>query len=580
MLSSMAMLAIAGSPWLCQGDQPVAPDTQSRVAQLCRAAIEDLDRRAAFLESKAVTYAVSTYGQRNGERPEFNVPPDAESPDRLWLCRVAIVSRWRPAFRVHEQTVWAKDAAEIGGCNTYSSDGGQFFTRWSNQRGGGSNLMLDLRDSVQRVGPEMDAYGWRVLGQVAPLDYQYFLAGAINSANVRIESQDGESTMIRWNWLPDAPQTELWARFDTPSGALRSIQFDVYTSDTRLPGAKLMHRRAVEFMDYHLGANGVRGARIVEQLADAGEEYPPGWAVVIVAPVSMEPAACTAAKLFQAPTGTDIVQDTRFDIAYRLGEGDRRLNLDGRLLEMPSAPSGDVGWELDRWVKDLPEWTGRPPSSPDARIVPSGPANKRLFDAGNVMVADVPARIAHDFVIHNDSGAAMHVKQLVKSCGCLTCEISSNTIAPGGDATLAMAMSVPFPGPREQTVTVLFDGDKMEQFTLRAHVCVAGSLRVISNGFAQQNGVWSADVRAYWVEAEPHLLGVEAPALALEGAGASLRFDGWSLIEPAADNGASRPRRLFGRGRVELSNLDLQELRFITAPARHARLDVIKIKSE
>ena len=104
--------------------------------------------------------------------------------------------------------------------------------------------MLDLRDSVQRVGPEMDAYGWRVLGQVAPLDYQYFLAGAINSANVRIESQDGESTMIRWNWLPDAPQTELWARFDTPSGALRSIQFDVYTSDTRLPGAKLMHRAA------------------------------------------------------------------------------------------------------------------------------------------------------------------------------------------------------------------------------------------------------------------------------------------------------------------------------------------------
>lgn len=578
MLSSIAMLAIAGAPWLCQGAPPVAPDTQLRVAQLCNAAIADLDRRAALLDSKAVTYAVSSYGPRNGERVEFKIPPDAESPDRLQLCRVAIVSRWRPAFRVHEQTVWAKDAAEIGGSNTYTSDGGQFFSRWSNARGGGSNLMLDLRDSVQRVGPEMDAYGWRVLGEVAPLDYQFFLSAAINSADVRIESQDAESTMIRWNWLPDAPQTELWARFDNRAGTLRSIQIDSYTSDARLPGAKLMRRRSVEFVDYHLGVKGVRGARIVEQLADSGEEYPPEWAVVIVAPVSVEPAACTAATLFQAPTGADIVQDTRFDLAYR--PGDRRLNLDGRLLEMPSVPSEDVGWELDRWVKELPVWTGPPPSSAVVQTVPSGPANKRLFDAGNVLVADVAARVAHDFVIHNDSNAAMTVKQLVKSCGCLTCDISSNTIAPGGDATLAMAMSVPSPGPREQTVTVLFDGDRMEQFTLKAHGYVAGSLRVISKGFSQQNGVWSADVRAYWVEAEPDLLRGEAPALAIEGAGASLHFDGWSLIEPAADNGASRPRRLFGRGRVELSNLDLQELRFIAAPARHARLDVIKIKSE
>ncbi len=521
---------------------------------LCLSVIPKLDQRQRELDSHIVTYSVVSYGARSGEVASFELPLDAEAPDRVDLIKVATVFKSGLAYRVHEQTIWTRRGPEEANATAlFTSDGAQFHTRFAKSQGGHSTVMFDLNDSMHRVGPQMDAYGWRVLGQVAPLDFQQYMRWGAASGDLRVESNvGGESGVSRasWRFLPDLPQTRVTATIDDRTSSLSAIQLDVHSGDAALPNAKVMLRKSVSLYDYTIGGKVVSGARVVDQLNAASEEWPAVWSVSIVTPIAIERAPCTRERIYITPHTDDLVQDARFDIAYRPDEA--RVNLDGLVVPLEQNPTGDVGWHLDQWVSSLP-----PLKSAVLTLTPrldesSEQSDATVFDAGPVLVDEQPARAQHDFVIHNDSTVTWLVKDVVKSCGLSTCDISTKSIAPGADAVLSVAMNVPAPGERRQHVAVVFEDGNIRKFELRARGHSQGSLRVLTDGFTERDGVWRADVRAYWVESDPTSVQNPIAPLTLGDQGSAiLEFSGWTLIEPPSADG-QRPRKLFGRGTVTL----------------------------
>ncbi len=517
---------------------------------LCDAVIESLDRELASRQSMQVQYAVSIYGPRDGEVPQFTPPLDAQAPDRLQSVVLATVYRSGAVYRVREGTVWSRDPSSMGCAVTYTSDGIEYHTRFENAGNPNTNLMLDLCDAEHRVGPVMDAYGWRVFGQVAPLDYQYFMRNGAASSDLALQNKTSDTSIVTWRFLPDAPQTRMTATIDSESNALRGIQMDVYAGDANLPQAKLMLRKAIEFTKHQIGDQSLRGARLVEQLGEASEEFPPTWALAIVTPLSIEPRTCSADLVQLVPRANEVVQDTRFDIATM--PQDARVNINGRIERRQAPFDGDIGWNLDRRLERLAPATPMAASAPQTTAtVPFTLAGQ--FDAGDVLIGDEPARVAHDFTVRNNSRETWTVEQVVKSCGCITCDINKNSIAPGEDAIVSMAMVVPNPGRQEQSVAILFGDDRVERFSLCARGYIVGNLRVISSGFVERDGIWRAEIRAYWVESDPALLADPVEPLMLEeGSGGTLSFEGWTVIEPSSLDG-DRPRRLFGRGTIQLA---------------------------
>lgn len=525
----------------------------TKAAALCLSVIPDLDRRMSQLDSHTVTYSIVTYGPRAGEDPTFELPEDAEAADRVDLIKVATVYKSGTVYRVHEQAIWTRrgpeEADTIG---TFTSDGTQYHTRFASARGGRSTLMLDLSDAMHRVGPQMDAYGWRVLGQVAPLDYQRYMRWAAESDELRATSASDDQAVIQWRFLPDLPQTRMTATIDKHRTRLTAIQMDVHNGDAALPGSKVVLRKSVQFREHDLGDDTVLiGARVTDQLSDAGEDWPAAWAVIIVTPIAIEPSPRVRDQILLRPRNNELIQDSRFDIAYPWG--DNRINLDGLVVGLERPADSDVGWNLDRWVPELPALAAASLRLP-ARTGPNaGKTSVVTFDAGDVLVeGNEPASAQHRFIVHNDSETTWNVKDLVKSCGCLTCEISTRSIQPGADAALDIAMTVPSPGERRQEVAVVFDDGTIRKFELRARGYSPGRLRVVSSGFTKQQGVWRAEIRAYWTESEQMAPGGSPPPLTIDPRdGTALRFAGWSLIEPASAD-RQRPRKLFGRGVIEL----------------------------
>jgi len=565
-------------------------DGASDVSRICLALIPGLDRRLADLDSHSVTYSYVLYGPRDGEAPTFEIPNDAEDKDRVQLIKVAVVYKSGPAYRIHEHTVWTRRDSGLDEIVTFTSDGSQFHTRFAHASGGRSNLMLDLTDSMHRVDAEMDAYGWRVLGQVAPLTYQQYMRWAAASGDLSLVRSSDDELVVQWRFLPDLPQTRVTASIDRSLNALRSIQVDVHSADAESPDAQIVHRKAVELREYPLAGRSVRGARVTDQLTAAGDEWPASWAVAVVTPIAMTPTPLTRDLIYLPPSPTDLVQDTRFDIARPPGE--TRINLDGLVVTLNREPTTDIGWELDRNLDELSAFAGgvHTLAAPTPEIGPAGAGDGEaiVFDAGDAPIIDaLPARVAHDFVISNDSTETWVVKQIVKSCGCLTCELDKKSIAPGERATLSVAMVLPAPGRRRQEVAVIFEDDTVRRFALNARGTMPGRLRVMCSGFTLQNGVWSAEIRAYWVESNAAVLAEPIPPLALEAPdGGSLEFGGWTLIEPVSIDGA-RPRRLFGRGTVALPvptftppPTEVEELRFTVGEGRNFRLPVIRFDTE
>ncbi len=536
-------------------DAPPGASGAQTASARCLSVIPGLDQRQRELDSHIVTYSVVSYGARSGEMASFELPLDAEAPDRVDLIKVATVFKSGLAYRVHEQTIWTRRGPEEANATSlFTSDGAQFHTRFAKSQGGHSTVMFDLNDSMHRVGPQMDAYGWRVLGQVAPLDFQQYMRWGAASADLRVESNvGGKSGVSRasWRFLPDLPQTRVTATIDDRTSALSTIQMDVHSGDATLPGAKVMLRKSVSLYDYTLGGKVVSGARVVDQLNGASEEWPAAWSVAIVTPIAIERAPCTRERIYITPNTDDLVQDARFDIAYRPDEA--RVNLDGLVVPLAQNPMGDVGWQLDQWVSNLPPLKSAVLPL-DARSDESSvPSEAIVFDAGTVLVDEQPARAEHSFMIHNDSTVAWRVKDVVKSCGCLTCDISTRSIAPGADAVLSIAMSVPAPGERRQHVAVVFEDGTIMKFELRARGHSQGSLRVLTDGFTERDGLWRADLRAYWVESDPASVQMPVAPLTIGDSGSAiLEFSGWTLIEPPSTDG-QRPRKLFGRGAVTLT---------------------------
>jgi len=574
-----ALAAILGAPRLGQGAPPItAPqltaDNTAAFRSVWSAAIQNLDRRLAELDGKTVVYACQSYANEPLKESSFEPPADAESPIHMQWSMVASVFRKGSAYRVHEHTVSARDADTVGRMVTFSSDGSQFHTRFASAAGGGSNLLLDLRDTTQRVGPEMDAYGWRVMGQVAPFDFQYYLNFALDSADLAVLANTDDACTVSWR-LPDAIQTKYIATIDKPSSSLRTLVMEVYGGDASLPTSKLTLRKSVELREFHLGERLVRGARVMDQLPDAGPDYPGVWAITEVVPVLVEATPCRDELVHLSPlVGDRIVQDTRFDVAYQ--PPDKRLNLDGRLIPLDGSPVGDVGWSLDNWVRDLaPVSMGKrddPSNVPDRPVATPG-----RFDAGKVRIGDEPVRVAHDFSLRNDTRATWIVEQIIKSCGCLTCTINKTSISPGEEAIVSMAMTVLSPGVREQSVAVILDNGKIEQFEMSAQGCVLGSLRVVCSGLARVGSDRTGQIRAYWVESDPNVLADVPSLLTLKQDGdVTLAFDGWTEVEPAAKDG-SRPRRLFGRGLITLPDAlgAPKELVFKAASGRTFSLPVL-----
>ncbi len=255
-----------------QKSEPPASDRASAAA-LCRSLIPHLDQVQAQLDSRTVTYSCVVYGPRPGEPAAFEIPEDAESPDRVGLVKVATVYRSGSTYRVTEQNVLApRDADEADHIAVFTSDGSQFHTRFANARGGDSTLMLDLNDSMHRVSAEMDAYGWRVMGQVAPLDYQQYMNWAADSSDLHFVSRMDGSSTVQWRFLPDLPQTRMTATVDEGARTLSAITTEVYDRDATLPGARLMFRKSVRFMPFRVGGETVMGALVADQVGDAGEE--------------------------------------------------------------------------------------------------------------------------------------------------------------------------------------------------------------------------------------------------------------------------------------------------------------------
>lgn len=443
-------------------------------------------------------------------------------------------------------------------------------------------LALDLTDPLHPLGSQLDAYGWRVLGQrgSSDFDYQEFIRWGEQSPDLRVLNRDGADWTLEWP-IPDAPQSLITATIrdsGTRGPELLSISLSVYAGSATQPGAKLMHVKRIELTRHIVDGRMLRSARTSDQLASAGEEWPATWAVVTATPISCRrvPLSRSMVHLHRLPT--DVLQDARFDLAHPPGE--TRVNLDGLLLTTAATPHGDVGWDLDRWIRDLPAHSDSPLVLP-AKVTARGSDGRQFYDAGDVEIGrSEPARVSHDFMLQNDAGSMKVVKQIIKSCGCLKCEIDKHEIAPGQSATLTVAMMVTAPGERRQEVAVVFEDETVERFEIQARGYSPGELRILCSGFDKAPDGWKAEIRAYWKEADPALLVDEPPTLSMRGPdGSVLSFEGWTVIEPPS-NDRLRPRRLFGRGTVTLGHFtgdgETDSLEFMVLPSRRFSVPILR----
>jgi len=557
----------------------------NREAAVLESVLPDLDAALAALEGRTIRYSWMLFHPRDGEAPTFEPPEDATSIDRLAKLTLVEVYRCSSSYRIREQTVWSSDSREIGRIADYSSDSIEFHTRYAGASGEHSHLMLDLNDRMHRVGPAMDAYGWRVLGQVAPLDFQFIVRSGIASETLeRIDRDDDGLEWFKWQWVPDAPQTGFTLGIDLDSRRLRRIAMDLHSTDLSLAASQLMLRKDVTFTEHLVDGELLRGAKIVDQIGEAGAEYPPVWAVSVVVPLAVAAMPRTSELVHLVARPNESVQDTRFDIAYQ--GGDVRLNLDGRIVQLATPPRGDIGWELDQWVTAVPEpardSSGRPP-----QVTAVAASNTpEVFYAGTVLVEDPPVSVSHKFSLTNNTDEPWQVLQIVKSCGCLQCEVDRDIILPGDSAVVSLAIKVPASGRHSHSATVVLKDKSFVTYHLAADGYTEGTLRALSSGFMLDGDVWRAEIRAYWVESESSLVGGELdalPELAIDGhPEATLTFAGWSLIEEA-DLMSKRPRRLFGRAVVEIPCSEVRggagmstTLRLIVAPDRVAEIPVLR----
>lgn len=530
--------------------QHAPPPTPNRVAsEACASVLPELDRQLQALDRHEVTYSYRLYTPRPGEAPTMEIPDDAEAPDRLFSVVIATVKRCGIGYRIDERTIWSRDHESQGRLLTYASDGVEFHTRfgWANSTIG--NVMLDLNDSMHRVASEMDAYGLRVFGEVAPVDFQYYMRFGAASMDTRWTALSDERGKASWRWLPNAPQTRLTATINQSTATLEAICMDIHDQDADRTGARVQQRKAIDFRRHIVGGVALRGARLGEAINDGGPGWPANWSLGIVEPIAIRPIECSADWMHIVPVPGQVVQDTRFDVAYH--SGGPTMNLEGRLLHLGEPVLGDAGWGLDELVRDLspapqaaPPVEARQPTADDPGIV--------VFDAGNFEMLGEPVRVTHQFVVRNDSARRWEIDQVIPSCGCLTCEMSAMSIEPGQSATLAVEMVMPYPGLREQHVALALKHGEIMRFVLRAHGLADGSLRVMSSGLVRHGDSLSTSVRVYWVESDPALRVAEPAAPVLTGIdGATLAFDGWHVIEPVSEDG-SRPRRLLGHGRIDI----------------------------
>ena len=567
----LAVIAAGGSVQSASGFAPQrdasARRTEWTAAEACRAVIPDLERRLQALDRREVTYSYRLYAARESEAPSFEIPTDAESPDRLYSVVIATVKRCGSGYRIEERTVWARDTESQGRLLTFTSDGVEFHTRFGWAQSAIGNLMLDLTDSVQRVSPQMDAYGWRVLGEVAPFDYPYYMRHGAESNDATWSAIDDSRGTVSWRWLPDVAKTRITATIDRKRATLEGIARVICDHDADRADAKVMLRSAIRFQDHVVQGERLRGSRLETQLAEGGPAFPPTWSVAVVEPIAVRPVDCSTDWMHLQPVEGEIVQDARFDIAYHAGG--TTVNLDGRIIEPRAPASGDVGWRLGEMVREpspVPATVGgasapTPASGDEPGVV--------VFDAGDFEIAGDPVRVSHTFVVQNDSTERWEVDQVVPSCGCLTCEMSVMAIDPGQSGSLAVEMVMPNPGVREQRVAVVLKHGEILQFVVRARGHSIGSVRAMTSGLVRHGDALSTEVRVYWVDSDPALRVAEPAAPVLTGPdGSVLHFDGWELVEPASEDGL-RPRRLVGRGRIEVPVASVAE------PEREVALKIV-----
>jgi hypothetical protein len=152
-------------------------------------------------------------------------------------------------------------------------------------------------------------------------------------------------------------------------------------------------------------------------------------------------------------------------------------------------------------------------------------SGQRLHDFGEVDFEGLDMSIEHEFILSNTTNTTIEIEKLAPTCGCVTPEANSMSIAPGGELRITTAMKMKEPGQkREHIDVVLKQGRAPVRLSLEAVARMVKRLGAVEPSITltpDEPGILTLQVRTTipdWLPPSPYFN---------EFYGMLIEFDGW-----------------------------------------------------